>query len=225
MSPIVISARNLTKSYRNGQVKNLALRGVSLDVRAGDFLMITGRNGSGKSTFMHQVALLDRPTDGKIMMNGRDVTHLSNRARSDLRLKNIGYVFQEYALIGELTALQNVMLPRLMLGSTRDAKIAAMKLLQRVGLEKLARRTPAQLSGGEQQRVAIARALINEPRILFADEPTANLDSVASAAIMELFKSLNETEKITIVMVTHEPEELVFATRHVVFADGKVKND
>jgi putative ABC transport system ATP-binding protein len=221
MTSIIISAKNITKTYKNGHVENQALRGVTLDINKGDFLMITGRNGSGKSTFMHQVALLDYPSSGSIMMSGRDITKLSQSARTSLRLSQIGYVFQEYALIGELSALQNVMLPAMMLGKTKDAKKSAIKLLKRVGLEKMMRRTPSQLSGGEQQRVAIARALVNNPKILFADEPTANLDSFASKTIMDLFKSLNE-EGITIVMVTHEPDELVYATNHIIFADGKV---
>jgi putative ABC transport system ATP-binding protein len=221
MTSIIISAKNITKTYKNGHVENPALKGVTLDINKGDFLMITGRNGSGKSTFMHQVALLDYPSSGSIMMSGRDITKLSQSARTSLRLSQIGYVFQEYALIGELSALQNVMLPAMMLGKTKDAKKSAIKLLKRVGLEKMMRRTPSQLSGGEQQRVAIARALVNNPKILFADEPTANLDSFASKTIMDLFKSLNE-EGITIVMVTHEPDELVYATNHIIFADGKV---
>jgi putative ABC transport system ATP-binding protein len=221
--PVVISARNITKVYKDGQAENLALKGVSLDVCEGDFVMITGRNGSGKSTFMHQVALLDYPTSGSIMVSNRDVTKLTSRARTNMRLRQIGYVFQEYALITELSALQNVMLPRMMIGTTKEAKVVATKLLKRVGLGRMMYRTPSQLSGGEQQRVAIARALINDPKILFADEPTANLDSVASEAIMDLLKSLNESEKITIVMVTHEPEELKYSSRHIVFADGRVK--
>jgi putative ABC transport system ATP-binding protein len=219
---VVISAKDITKVYKNGSVENQALRGVSFDVNAGDFLMITGRNGSGKSTFMHQVALLDYPTSGTIVMDGHDVTKLSNGARTGLRLRNIGYVFQEYALIGELSALQNVMLPAMMLGSTKAAKVVATKYLERVGLASMMHRTPSQLSGGEQQRVAIARALVNDPKILFADEPTANLDTSSSEAIMELFKSLNDEERITIVMVTHEPDELKYSSRHLVFADGRI---
>lgn len=221
----VINAKDLTKIYTNGHITTLALKGVSLDVNDGDFLMITGRNGSGKSTFMHQVALLDRPTSGSITILGKDVTTLSERMLIDIRLKQIGYVFQEYALIGELSALQNVMLPRMMIGSTKDAKKVARELLERVGLGDMINRTPSQLSGGEQQRVAIARALVNNPSIIFADEPTANLDSVASESIMKLLKSLNESEKITIVMVTHEPEELAYSTRHIIFADGEVSNE
>lgn len=219
----VITANQITKTYKDGQTENQALKGVSLTINQGDFIIITGRNGSGKSTFMHQVALLDQPTTGTITMSGQNVTKLTSRARTKIRLTNIGYVFQEYALISELTALQNVMLPHMMIGSKKAAKTAATKLLKRVGLSHLMHRTPSQLSGGEQQRVAIARALINDPQILFADEPTANLDSVASESIMHLFKSLNESEKITIVMVTHEPEELQYATRHVTFSDGKLK--
>lgn len=217
----IISAQDLTKIYRNGHVESPALRGVSLSVSPGEFLIITGRSGSGKSTFMHQVALLDTPTSGSLSLLNQDVLRMTESERRELRLRKIGYIFQEYALVGELTALQNIMLPHMMIGSRLEAKQLAIEMLERVGLSDKGGRLPAELSGGEQQRVAIARALVNSPHIIFADEPTANLDSIASTQIMELFASLNRAEKITIVMVTHEPEELAYATRHVTFADGK----
>ena len=171
---------------------------------------------------MHQVALLDRPTSGDILIDGKSVVKLSERERMNLRLSQIGYIFQEYALIGELTALQNVMLPHMMRASRKDSASVARDLLRRVGLDGKFERLPSELSGGEQQRVAIARALVNSPKIIFADEPTANLDSIASNTIMELFKSLNDNENITILMVTHEPEELRYASRNVIFADGRI---
>ena len=218
----VIEAKDLVKTYHSGRVESPALKGVSLKIKSGEFLIITGRSGSGKSTFMHQVALLDRPTSGDILIDGKSVVKLSERERMNLRLSQIGYIFQEYALIGELTALQNVMLPHMMRASRKDSASVARDLLRRVGLDGKFERLPSELSGGEQQRVAIARALVNSPKIIFADEPTANLDSIASNMIMELFKSLNDNENITILMVTHEPEELRYASRNVIFADGRI---
>ena len=218
----VIEAKDLVKTYHSGRVESPALKGVSLKIKSGEFLIITGRSGSGKSTFMHQVALLDRPTSGDILIDGKSVVKLSERERMNLRLSQIGYIFQEYALIGELTALQNVMLPHMMRASRKDSASVARDLLRRVGLDGKFERLPSELSGGEQQRVAIARALVNSPKIIFADEPTANLDSIASNTIMELFKSLNDNENITILMVTHEPEELRYASRNVIFADGRI---
>lgn len=218
----VIEAKDLVKTYHSGRVESPALKGVSLKIKSGEFLIITGRSGSGKSTFMHQVALLDRPTSGDILMDDKSVVKLSERERMNLRLSQIGYIFQEYALIGELTALQNVMLPHMMRASRKDSASVARDLLRRVGLDGKFERLPSELSGGEQQRVAIARALVNSPKIIFADEPTANLDSIASNTIMELFKSLNDNENITILMVTHEPEELRYASRNVIFADGRI---
>ena len=218
----IVSAQNVNKIYHSGGNKTPALSDVSLDVRAGEFIMITGRNGSGKSTLLHQLALLDFPDSGKIFIDEAEVTHLPEKKRMDLRLRQLGYIFQEYALIGELTALENVMLPAMMLGASKSAKEKAMVLLTKIELENKIDRLPSQLSGGEQQKVAIARALVNEPKIIFADEPTANLDTVASKEVLNIFKLLNEKENITIVMVTHEPEELSFASRVVNLLDGRI---
>ncbi len=193
--------------------------------------MITGHNGSGKSTFMHQVAMLDYPTKGEIMLNLEDeidgtidVTKLPEKRRSVLRLKEVGYIFQEYALIRELTALENVMLPRLMYNSSRDAKARALEVLDTVDLADKANRLPSELSGGEQQRVAIARALVNNPHIIFADEPTANLDTVASEKVLETFKKINQ-QGMTIVAISHEPDELAYAKRQIVFENGLLKEE
>lgn len=224
----ILQIKNLSRTYKVGEVETRALDGVSFDIKAGDFVMITGRNGSGKSTFMHQVAMLDQPTTGEITLDLSSLTgkavnivDLPEKRRIELRLKEIGYIFQEYALIRELTALENVMLPRLMFRDAKEAKKKALKELERVGLAKKAHRLPTQLSGGEQQRVAIARALVNNPRIIFADEPTANLDSVASKNVLEIFRQINQ-RGITIVMISHEPEELKYAKRQIIFSDGKL---
>lgn len=227
----VVSVRNLSHTYKSGDIVTHALKNISFDIKKGDFLMITGRNGSGKSTFMHQAAMLDRPTKGEIIfdltnLTGEvtDITKLPEKKRIELRLKEVGYVFQEYALIRELTALENVMLPRLMFMKPSVARDKALAELRRVGLGDKANRLPSQLSGGEQQRVAIARALVNNPRIIFADEPTANLDTVASKNVLEVFQKINQ-EGITIVMISHEPEELKYAKRQIIFSDGRLIED
>ena len=214
--------KNLVKDYGAGENVTRAVNGISLDISPGEFLMITGRNGSGKSTLMHIMALLDEPTKGEIFINGKDLTHVKASAKSSLRLRELGYIFQEYALIAELTALENVMLPAMMLMGRKAARQKAEELLKKVNLEKKQKRLPTQLSGGEQQRVAVARSLINSPKIIFADEPTANLDSIASVEVLEIFKKLNRDEGITIVMVTHEPEELSYASRVINIKDGRL---
>ncbi len=217
-----VSIKNLVKDYGAGDNVTRAVNSVSLDISPGEFLMITGRNGSGKSTLMHIMALLDEPTKGEIFINGKDLSHVKASAKSKLRLRELGYIFQEYALIAELTALENVMLPAMMLAGRKAARQKAQELLKKVNLEKKQKRLPTQLSGGEQQRVAVARSLINDPKIIFADEPTANLDSIASVEVLEIFKKLNRDEGITIVMVTHEPEELAYASRVINLSDGKL---
>ncbi len=217
-----VTIKNLVKDYGAGDNVTRAVNGISLDIKSAEFLMITGRNGSGKSTLMHVMALLDEPTQGQIFIHSHDTTHSTQKAKTSLRLRELGYIFQEYALIAELTALENVMLPAMMLTSRKAARHKAAALLKKVRLEKKQKRLPTQLSGGEQQRVAIARALVNSPKIIFADEPTANLDSVASVEVLEIFKKLNRDEQITIVMVTHEPEELSYASRIINIKDGKL---
>jgi len=174
-----------------GEIQVKALRGVSLTIAYGDFLVITGRNGSGKSTLLHQLGLLDHPNAGEIFFDGQEVTRMPEKRRTELRLRNIGYIFQEFALIPELTALENVMLPAMMIGATGSGRKRAEELLAQVDLESNLDHLPSQLSGGEQQKVAIARALINDPMIIIADEPTANLDSVAAADVISVFQSLN----------------------------------
>lgn len=216
----VIKTEGITRIYDSGGVDFKALNNVSIEIMAGEFLMITGRNGSGKSTLLHQMALLDVPNGGEVYIDGEKTTHLSEKKRMEFRLKKLGYIFQEYALIAELTALENVMLPEMMTNSNKVAKQKAIQMLTRIGLDKKINRLPSQLSGGEQQKVAIARALINHPQIIFADEPTANLDTVASKEVLDIFKSLNEKEGITIVMITHEQEELVYANRIIKLSDG-----
>jgi putative ABC transport system ATP-binding protein len=218
----IISVSNISKTYHLGEVRVPALRGVSLEVKRGDFLMITGRNGSGKSTLLRQLGLLDTPDAGEIILEGVPTMHLSEHQRRELRLRHLGYIFQEYALIPELTALENVSIPATMLGSMRACRLRAMELLHKVGLEHRAHHLPKQLSGGEQQKVAIARSLINAPKIIFADEPTANLDSIAARSVCEIFQKLNVDDGFTIMMITHEEEEQRVASRIITLADGRI---
>lgn len=217
-----ILVENIVKTYRLGEVKVEALNDVSLTINEGDFFIITGRNGSGKSTLLHQLGLLDRPDSGEIRLHGQEVTTMPEKARSNLRLRYLGYIFQEYALMAELTALENVMLPAMMIESPRVCKKRARELLAKVGLEKKMNNLPRQLSGGEQQKVAIARALVNDPTVIFADEPTANLDSVAAKDVLSIFKKLNEHDNHTIVMITHEQEETPYGNKVIRLSDGKI---
>lgn len=218
---VLISVKKISKIYELGEIKVRALDSVSLDIYKGDFLIIVGRNGSGKSTLLHQLGLLDKPNFGKIFLQGNEVINMKEKERTKLRLNFLGYIFQEYALIAELSALENVMLPAMMLTSYKSCKHKAKTLLKKVGLEKKSNNLSSQLSGGEQQKVAIARSLINDPMVIFADEPTANLDTVAAKEVLAIFKALNK-EGHTIVMVTHEKEEEAYANRIIKLADGKI---
>ena len=219
---ILIKVNNITKIYKLGEVEVPALNGVSLEVNEGDFLIITGRNGSGKSTLMRQLALIDRPNSGDIFLKDKEVSRMQTKKRRKLRLTRLGYIFQEYALIAELSALENVMLPAMMLRPIKDCRKRAKELLEKMELKDKLNNLPSQLSGGEQQKVAIARSLVNDPEILFADEPTANLDTTAGHEVMEIFKKLSQEGNHTIIMVTHEPEEEVYANRIIRLADGKI---
>jgi putative ABC transport system ATP-binding protein len=218
----LIKVNNIFKTYKLGEIRVPALNGVSLEINKGDFLIITGRNGSGKSTLLRQLALVDRPDSGEIYLKDKEVTKMHSTDRRNLRLTKLGYIFQEYALIAELNAMENVMLPAMMLEPIKKCKPRAELLLKKMGLENKMNNLPSQLSGGEQQKVAIARSLINNPEVLFADEPTANLDTFAAKDVLQIFKKLNQDEKHTIVMVTHEKEEEVFANRLIKLEDGKI---
>ena len=198
--------QQLTKTYSTGRVNLTALDSVSFRVPDGAMLAIMGRSGSGKSTLLRQMGMLDRPTSGKVLLDGREVSGLPESIRASLRLRYVGYVFQEYALLGELTAQQNVYLPGMMLnGKGVDYRSHAAGLLTLVGLKDRIQHYPKELSGGEQQRVAIARALINSPRVLLADEPCANLDTASSRMVMQTLVNLNREMSVTIVFVSHDP--------------------
>ncbi len=219
----MIKAENITKVYATNPPTH-GLRGVSFEIQEGEFVAIMGRSGSGKSTLLHQLSLIDTPTSGTLSIHGRDVMSLSEAEKSQFRLRHLGYVFQEYALIVECNALENVYLPALALGTEASRyKKRASELLTLVGLGERLEHYPHELSGGEQQRVAIARALINEPMIVFADEPTANLDSASAMTVLKLFDKLNTELKQTIVMVTHESDDKKYVDRVIDLEDGLIK--
>jgi len=219
----IIAIKNLSRTYIMGTMKVPALNRVTLDIRRGEFASIMGKSGSGKSTLLHQLGLLDTPTEGEIIIDGIEISGLSGSERTKFRLEKFGYVFQEYAILPELTALENVYLPLMTLGMSQDECVTkGMDALKKVGLDKRGDHRPRELSGGEQQRVAIARAIINKPKILFADEPTANLDSASSRQILELFRELNRDIGQTILMVTHELEDEGFVDRVIWLVDGEV---
>ena len=229
MSDLVISVRDLTKTYQVGDIEVRALRGASLDVYRGEFVCVTGPSGSGKSTFMHIIGCLDRPTSGQYLLDGKDVSRLSKDELAAIRNKKIGFVFQGFNLLSRTTALDNVELPLLYNGGSRmkmaERHRRAKEALEIVGLSERMDHYPNQLSGGQQQRVAIARALINEPSILLADEPTGNLDTRTSIEVMDIFQRLNLARGITVVLITHEVDIAEHGTRIVRFRDGRIQMD
>ena len=220
----MIEVKDLKRTYVVGKVEVHALRGVSFEVEKGEFLAIMGPSGSGKSTLLHQLGLLDTPTSGEIMIDGVDVIGLYEHERTIFRLNQLGYVFQEYAILPELTALENVYLPSMMMRKKREHYLkSSTDILETVGLGDRLHHLPRELSGGEQQRVAVARALVNKPKILFADEPCANLDTESSRQILELFKKLNEELGQTIVMVSHEEWHKKYVDRVIYLKDGMIQ--
>lgn len=221
----MIKIRNLVKKFKNGENITVALNGVSFDVPEGQFLTITGRSGSGKSTLLYQIGLLDHPTEGEVFIDNIRIDNLPENIRTLLRLNQLGYIFQDYAVLPSLTALENVMVPLLMQGVDESlAKEKSINALKKINLDHRLNNLPSQLSGGEQQRVAIARAIAHNPKIIFADEPTANLDSETSKSVLDAFLELNKQGQ-TIVMVTHEQEYAILGHRTLVLADGKIIED
>ena len=223
----VISLREFSKTYRTGEVEVQAVRGVSLEIRSGEFVAIMGSSGSGKSTMMNVLGCLDTPTGGAYILDGVDVASLSRKKLATLRNRKLGFVFQSFNLLPRTTALENVELPMFYtrpLISPGTQRRRALEALEKVGLANRAGHHPSQLSGGQQQRIAIARALVHQPELILADEPTGNLDSRTSIEIMGLFQELNEAG-ITIVMVTHELDVAAFCKRIIVMRDGKVIED
>ena len=219
----VIELQDVTRNYQVGQVETPALRGVSLTIEEGEFTAIVGPSGSGKTTMLQLMGCLDRPTGGRVHVNGQDVTQLNPNKRADLRKGTIGFVFQFFALIPGLTAYENVELPLLLSGAKKaERRERVNELLEAVGISDRARHRPDQMSGGEQQRVAVARALATHPVLVLADEPTANLDSENGSQVMEIMQRLNQETGTTFVFATHDPLVITFARRTVELHDGRV---
>lgn len=224
----LIKLKDIRKTYVMGDILLPVLKGVSLKIEKGEMVALTGVSGSGKSTLMNILGCLDRPTSGEYWLDGTEVSQLDNDARADIRNKKIGFVFQNFNLLARTTALENVIMP---LGYTaahmsqKQMEAAGKAMLERVGLADRMDHEPSRLSGGQQQRVAIARALVNMPKILFADEPTGNLDTKMSEEIMRLFREINEKDGVTVVLVTHEMDVAESAKRIVKLKDGEISSD
>jgi putative ABC transport system ATP-binding protein len=222
MKDYVIDIDSLTKTYRTGKTQFKALNSVTLKIHSGDFVAIMGPSGSGKSTLMHIIGCLDRPTSGTVIIDGENISSVSDNELAQIRGRKIGFIFQKFNLISTMTALKNIELPMVFVGGTKaDRERRAAELLSKVGLTNWATHRPSELSGGQQQRIAIARALSNNPSIILADEPTGNLDTKTGEQIMKLLAALNEEGK-TILLVTHAIALKRYANRVVNMLDGKV---
>jgi len=222
----LIALRQVSKTYGSGAIAFQALKGVDLQIAAGEFVAIMGPSGSGKSTAMNLLGCLDTPSSGEYWLDAIPIHQLGRDQRALLRRRYLGFVFQGFNLLARTSAQENVELPLLYRGESAKARrSAAQAALAQVGLEGWGHHTPAELSGGQQQRVAIARAIVTQPRVLLADEPTGNLDSARSHEIMELLRGLNQDHGITVLMVTHEPDMAAYARRIVHFRDGRVEHD
>ena len=222
-SKVILELKNVTKTYITGTNCFTALDNVSLKIHQGEFVSITGPSGSGKSTLMHIIGLLDNPTSGEILLNGKDISKLKEHQLAQIRNITLGFVFQQFNLLAKTSALENVLLPLLYSDVPKHQRQEiGLNFLKKVGLEEKIKNTPAQLSGGQQQRVAIARALVNNPQIILADEPTGNLDSKSGTDIMNFFHQLNEKEGRTIVFVTHDMDLAKQAKRTIIIKDGKI---
>lgn len=221
----IITTKGLTKTFTDGDRITRVLKGIDLEIDAGEFVAVMGRSGAGKSTLLYQLGLLDQPTEGEITIDGADIHILTDDEKTRFRLDNLGYVFQDYALLPDLTALENVALPLMMQGHTTERAYEMSKdALEKVGLGDRLKNLPAKLSGGQQQRVSIARAIAHFPKIIFADEPTANLDTESSKMILDIFSELHAKGQ-TIIMVTHEEEYSSAADRVIVMKDGIIEEE
>lgn len=222
----IIIAKNIKRTFGQGTLTTHVLKGIDITVAEGEFVAIMGKSGAGKSTLMYQLSVLDEPSEGTVTIDGTNVVALSEQERTAFRLNTLGYIFQNYALVPDLSAAENVMLPLLMRGlAWEEAKQSARSIIDSVGMEEKYDNLPAELSGGEQQRISIARALVGKPKILFADEPTANLDSVSGQQVIDLMTALNRDSGQTIVMVTHEREYAITCNRIIHMEDGLIVHE
>lgn len=222
----IIEAKNIHRKFGKGDLVAHILKGIDVTIEQGEFVAIMGKSGAGKSTLMYQLSALDEPTEGEILIDETDIIGLTEKERTEFRLNTLGYVFQDYALVPDLSSQENVMMPLLMRGVTwKDAAVKANESLDAVGLPGKYNNLPGELSGGEQQRVAVARAIAGNPKILFADEPTANLDTVSGKQVIELLTKLHKEQQLTIVMVTHEPEYARYCNRIIYIEDGVVVDE
>ena len=222
---ILIEAKELKKTYYTGEIEAQALRGVNLEVKEGEFTAIVGPSGSGKTTLLNLIGALDTATDGQLYVLGQDVSKLSKRQRADLRLHSLGFVFQAYNLVPVLTAQENVEFVLELQGVGDNRSQRATDILEELGLAEYADRRPRELSGGQQQRVAVARAVVSKPKLMLADEPTANLDGENAEILLQMMRSLNENHDITFIFSTHDPRVVAHAGRVVTLVDGKVAKD
>ena len=222
----VAKLSDVTRVYKIGEVETRALNGVSLSIQSGEFTSLVGPSGSGKTTLLQLIGCLDQPSSGKVVINGKETTNLNRNQRADLRKETIGFVFQFFALIPTLTAYENVEMPLLLNGkSPAERKQRVMELLEAVDVTNRAHHRPDQLSGGQQQRIAVARALATDPKLILADEPTANLDSENGKQVMDLMKKLNKDTGVTFVFATHDSRVISYAERVVTLEDGLVVKD
>lgn len=222
----MIRLKNVQKIYGHGDVRVHALNGVNLHIKKGEFVSIMGPSGSGKSTMLHLIGVLDKQTSGNILIKNTDVARLSDEERTGFRLKEIGFVFQFYSLLPELTALENTFIPHMLYGKSSEQCVKGAKdILTKLGLGERLNNYPHQLSGGEQQRVSIARALINKPEILLADEPTASLDTKSAMNVINILRKLNEEVRQTIVLITHEEDLGRVADRGIWLKDGRIERE
>ena len=221
----LVHAKNVTKVYQTGEIETYALSGIDLKVKAGDFMAIVGPSGSGKTTLLNLVGALDAVSSGTLEVLGKDVTHMSRRQRADLRLHALGFVFQAYNLFPVLTAQENVEFVLELQGVENGRGSRAREVLDRLNLLEYANRRPTQMSGGQQQRVAVARAVASQPRLVLADEPTANLDGENARILLDMMRDLNENQGTTFIFSTHDPRVVAYARRVVTLVDGKVAQD
>lgn len=224
-SNILVEAKQVTKTYKTGKVEAKALRGVDIEFKRGDFAAIVGPSGSGKTTFLNLVGALDVATDGELRVLGNDISRMTKRQRADLRLNSIGFVFQAYNLVPVLTAQENVEFVLELQGAGEQRSNRAKEVLAQLGLDAYSSRRPNELSGGQQQRVAVARAVAANPKLVLADEPTANLDGENSDILLKMMRDLNEAQGITFIFSTHDPRVVTYARRVVTLVDGRIDND